>query len=301
MEQMDVKAKWRKWGGTLMLAALLLVVALPAKAQKSSLLWKIEHPETKEVSYIFGTYHLIGSDYLEQNPKVEKAYAEAKTVVVETVLDSSAMLTVAMKAMMFDNSLRNLVDSADYLLLQQEIEPIIGMPIAQFDNIKPIMLSTMYTVAKAQEVTPEDFAFEGTPIDLFFAENGKETGKKVVALETAMEQAEILFDSQTVEEQAAALVESVKAEMEDNLSSEVLDAYKEQDLDRLWKLTQDWDESMGEMTLLLDDRNQKWIPKLKPLLEEGDVFIAVGALHLPGETGVLKLLKKEGFKVKSVK
>lgn len=301
MEQMDVKAKWRKWGGTLMLAALLLVVALPAKAQKSSLLWKIEHPETKEVSYIFGTYHLIGSDYLEQNPKVEKAYTEAKTVVVETVLDSSAMLTVAMKAMMFDNSLRNLVDSADYLLLQQEIEPIIGMPIAQFDNIKPIMLSTMYTVAKAQEVTPEDFAFEGTPIDLFFAENGRETGKKVVALETAMEQAEILFDSQTVEEQAEALVESVKAEMEDNLSSEVLDAYKEQDLDRLWKLTQDWDESMGEMTLLLDDRNQKWIPKLKPLLEEGDVFIAVGALHLPGETGVLKLLKKEGFKVKSVK
>lgn len=301
MEQMDVKAKWRKWGGALMLAALLLVVALPAKAQKSSLLWKIEHPETKEVSYIFGTYHLIGSDYLEQNPKVEKAYTEAKTVVVETVLDSSAMLTVAMKAMMFDNSLKNLVDSADYLLLQQEIEPIIGMPIAQFDNIKPIMLSTMYTVAKAQEVTPEDFAFEGTPIDFFFAENGKETGKKVVALETAMEQAEILFDSQTVEEQAAALVESVKAEMEDNLSSEVLDAYKEQDLDRLWKLTQDGDESMGEMTLLLDDRNQKWIPKLKPLLEEGDVFIAVGALHLPGETGVLKLLKKEGFKVKSVK
>ena len=301
MEQMDVRSKCRKWGGSLMLAALLLVVALPAKAQKSSLLWKIEHPETKAVCYIFGTYHLIGSDYLEQNPKVKKAYTEAKTVVVETVLDSSAMLTVAMKAMMFDNSLKSLVDSVDYLLLQEEIEPLIGMPIAQFDNIKPIMLSTMYTVAKAQEVTPEDFEFEGTPIDLFFAENGKETGKKVVALETAMEQAEILFDSQTVEEQAAALVESVKAEVEDNLSSEVLEAYQEQDLDRLWKLTQDWDESMGEMTLLLDDRNKKWIPKLKPLLVEGDVFIAVGALHLPGETGVLQLLKNEGFKVKSVK
>ena len=283
----------------MVLLAFLLVAIFPARAQKSSLLWKIENPETKAVSYIFGTYHLIGSDYLNENEEVKKAYENSSTVVVETVLDSSAMMMVAMKAMMLDNSLKNLVDSADYFLLQQEIEPLIGMPLSQFDNVKPIMLSTMYSVAKAQEVTPDDFTFEGTPIDLFLAEDGKEKGKKIVPLETAMEQAEILFDSQTVQEQAAALVENVKAEMEDDLSASVLEAYKNQDLDKLWELSQDWDESMGEMTLLLDDRNKKWIPKLKPLLDEGGAFIAIGALHLPGDVGVLELLKKEGYKVSS--
>ncbi|WP_417609360.1 TraB/GumN family protein [Owenweeksia hongkongensis] len=299
MEQMDIKNRWGKWAGCLAVMAVLLLAVLPVKAQKSSLLWKIKNPETKAVSYIFGTYHLIGSAYLDENAPVKKAYEEAETVVVETELDSSAMMMVAMKAMMLDNSLKSLVDSADYVLLKQEIEPIIGMPISQFDNVKPIMLSTMYSVAKAQEVTPKDFTFDGTPIDLFFAEDGKEKGKKVVPLETAMEQAEILFDSQTVEEQAAALVENVKAEVEDDLSAEILDAYQKQDLDKLWELSQDWDESMGEMTLLLDDRNKKWIPKLKPLLDEGRVFIAVGALHLPGEMGVLELLKAEGYKVSS--
>lgn len=296
MEQMDIKYKGLKWLGRMLLAAVLLI-SVPVKAQESSLLWKIENPETKAVSYVFGTYHLIGSDYLNDNKKVKKAYETSKTVVVETTLDSSAVMMVAMKAMMLDNSLKNLVDSADYYMLQQEIEPLIGVPLSQFDNVKPIMLSTMYSVAKAQEVTPEDFTFEGTPIDLFFAENGKETGKKVVALETAMEQAEILFDSQTVEEQAASLVESVKAEVEDDLSDAILKAYKNQDLEKLWELSQDWDESLAEMTLLLDDRNKKWIPKLKPLLDEGGVFIAVGALHLPGKAGVLELLKKEGYKV----
>ncbi|WP_417593132.1 TraB/GumN family protein [Owenweeksia hongkongensis] len=299
MEQMDIKNRWGKWAGSLAVMAVLLLVVLPTKAQKSSLLWKIENPKTKAVSYIFGTYHLIGSAYLDENAPVKKAYEESETVVIETELDSSAMMMVAMKAMMLDNSLKSLVDSADYVLLKQEIEPIIGMPISQFDNVKPIMLSTMYSVAKAQEVTPKDFTFDGTPIDLFFAEDGKEKGKKVVPLETAMEQAEILFDSQTVEEQAAALVENVKAELEDDLSAEILDAYQKQDLDKLWELSQDWDESMGEMTLLLDDRNKKWIPKLKPLLDEGKVFIAVGALHLPGEMGVLELLKAEGYKVSS--
>lgn len=280
--------------------ALLLLVALPAKAQKSSLLWEIEHPETKAVSYIFGTYHLIGSSYLDKNPAVKKAYEESKTVVIETVLDSSAMMMVAMKAMMLDKSLKDLVDSADYYLLEQEIEPVIGMPIAQFNNVKPIMLSTMYSVAKAQEVTSEDFTFDGTPIDLYFAEDGRLKDKKVIPLETAMEQAGILFESQTVEEQAAALVENVKAEVEDDLSGEILDAYQKQDLKKLWKLSQDWDDSLGEMTLLLDDRNKKWIPKLKPLLDEGNTFIAVGALHLPGEMGVLELLKKEGYEVSPV-
>ncbi|AEV33037.1 hypothetical protein Oweho_2061 [Owenweeksia hongkongensis DSM 17368] len=299
MEQMDIKNRWGKWAGSLAVMAVLLLVVLPTKAQKSSLLWKIENPETQATSYIFGTYHLIGSAYLDENAPVKKAYEESETVVIETELDSSAMMMVAMKAMMLDNSLKSLVDSADYVLLKQEIEPIIGMPISQFDNVKPIMLSTMYSVAKAQEVTPKDFTFDGTPIDLFFAEDGKEKGKKVVPLETAMEQAEILFDSQTVEEQAAALVENVKAELEDDLSAEILDAYQKQDLDKLWELSQDWDESMGEMTLLLDDRNKKWIPKLKPLLDEGKAFIAVGALHLPGEMGVLELLKAEGYVVSS--
>ena len=299
MEQVDIKRSVVKWGACLAVFAFFLVAVLPAKAQKSSLLWKIENPETKASSYIFGTYHLIGSAYLDKNTPVKNAYEESKTVVVETLIDSAAMMAVAMKAMMLDNSLKDLVDSADYYLLKQEVEPVIGMPLSQFDNVKPIMLTTMYTVSKAQEVFPEDFTFDGTPIDLFFAEDGKQKGKKVVPLETAIEQAEILFDSQTVEEQAAALVENVKAEVEDDLSEEILEAYKKQDLDKLWKLSQDWDESMGEMTLLLDDRNKKWVPKLMPLLDEGGVFIAVGALHLPGKMGVLELLKKEGYKISS--
>ena len=300
MESMDIK---RRLSGLLsvMVLVLMLTGVTHMHGQKSPLLWKVENPITGGLSYIFGTYHLVGSDYLKENKPVEKAYENARVVVVETVIDSSALLGVAMKGMMLDNSLENLVDSADYYLLKTELEAVLGMPIEQLSNFKPIMISTMYSLAKAQEATPENFNFGGIPIDLYFADNGKKQGKEIVALETAMEQAEILFDSQTLEEQAQALVENVKAEVEDDLSNEVLEAYMSQDLDALWKLNENWDESMGEMTLLLDERNKKWIPKLKPLLDKGDVFIAVGALHLPGEVGILELLREEGYKVKPVK
>lgn len=298
---MDVNIERMKRFMAFGLFAIFFVGVFNLNAQKAPLLWKVTSPETKTTSYIFGTYHLVGSDYLKDHELVRKAYDDASTVVVETVLDSSAIMVVAMKGMMLDHSLKDLVDSADYALLKTELEAVLGMPIEQLSNFKPIMISTMYSLAKAQEATPESFSYGGSPIDLYFADEGKKNGKEIIPLETAWEQAEILFEGQTVEEQAMALVENVKAEVEDDLSSEVLDAYMAEDLDRLWKLNEDWDDSMGEMTVLLDERNKKWIPKLKPVLDTGNAFIAVGALHLPGKVGVLELLKKEGYKVEPVK
>lgn len=301
MEKVDVVKKSFRRLVAISLLAVLLVGVFNLNAQKSPLLWKVTAPEANTSSFIFGTYHLVGSDYLKDHELVRKAYDDASTVVVETVLDSSAIMVVAMKGMMLDHSLKDLVDSADYALLKTELEAVLGMPIEQLSNFKPIMISTMYSLAKAQEATPESFSYGGSPIDLYFADEGKKNGKEIIPLETALEQAEILFEGQTVEEQAMALVENVKAEVEDDLSSEVLDAYMAEDLDRLWKLNGDWDDSMGEMTVLLDERNKKWIPKLKPVLDTGNAFIAVGALHLPGKVGVLELLKKEGYKVEPVK
>ena len=48
---------------------------------------------------------------------------------------------------------------------------------------------------------------------------------------------------------------------------------------------------------LLFDRNRDWIPKLAPILAEGNAFIAVGADHLRGDEGVPALLRDEGYRV----
>lgn len=54
-----------------------------------------------------------------------------------------------------------------------------------------------------------------------------------------------------------------------------------------------WQESMEAM---LDNRNRAWIPVIEAA--EGDlIVVAAGALHLPGETGVLNLLQQEGYRL----
>lgn len=57
-------------------------------------------------------------------------------------------------------------------------------------------------------------------------------------------------------------------------------------------------DAMDEV--LVYSRNRDWIPKLEPILAEGDVFIAVGADHLLGKRGVVSLLQARGFKVTRV-
>jgi uncharacterized protein YbaP (TraB family) len=50
-------------------------------------------------------------------------------------------------------------------------------------------------------------------------------------------------------------------------------------------------------TNLLDTRNTRMIERMQPQLAEGGAFVAVGALHLPGENGILKHLEDRGYRL----
>lgn len=280
---------------------LVVVFTFPALAQENTLLWKITSSDGKTSSFLFGTYHILGSDYLNENQKVKAAYMASKAVVVETEIDSTQMMAVAMKGMMIGKSLKGLMDSTDYSLVKSELEPALGMDLAQLDQFKPVLISIMYSLALAQELTPDEMTFGGMPIDQYFAVNGRKIGKEINTLETSMEQADILFNGQSVEEQIEDLVELAKDKSEvEKMTREVIQSYINQDLKRMFEVANKMEESSGDLDALLDDRNERWIGLLKPILTKGDAFIAVGALHLPGEKGLIELLEKEGYTLSPV-
>ena len=49
--------------------------------------------------------------------------------------------------------------------------------------------------------------------------------------------------------------------------------------------------------ILLNNRNYNWVEKLKKLMPGKSLVVAVGAGHLPGDKGVINLLRKAGFTV----
>jgi uncharacterized protein YbaP (TraB family) len=81
----------------------------------------------------------------------------------------------------------------------------------------------------------------------------------------------------------------------------MFEAYKKQDLKKLEALMVETDAGMSAFTdILLYHRNANWVKKIKPILPDKSLLIAVGAGHLPGEKGLISLLRKEGYTITPV-
>lgn len=79
---------------------------------------------------------------------------------------------------------------------------------------------------------------------------------------------------------------------------EMVDVYRQQDLERMDSLMHKSDPGMEEyMDILLYDRNRRWAQDMPGIMEGKTILFAVGAGHLPGEQGVINLLREKGYKV----
>jgi uncharacterized protein YbaP (TraB family) len=128
-------------------------------------------------------------------------------------------------------------------------------------------------------------------------------GLKVVGLETLEEQLSFL-EQMPMEQQLALLdqalqdsgrVGEVHRQMVDSYLANDLAALQEQTEAQLTQLPPEAAAYFLEQGIAA--RNQRMLQALLPRLAEGRVFVAVGALHLPGEQGLLALLRGAGYEL----
>ncbi|AYN05974.1 TraB/GumN family protein [Flavobacterium sp. 140616W15] len=126
--------------------------------------------------------------------------------------------------------------------------------------------------------------------------NFKKRNLEVGGLETIKAQFEILDYAYTNDEMISMLTESVK-----DGSIPLIDDYKAENIEAIYNRTTG-EKFMNERTReeMLDKRNSNWVNQIPELMKNKSTFIAVGAAHLAGEQVVINLLKKAGYKVKSV-
>ena len=128
-------------------------------------------------------------------------------------------------------------------------------------------------------------------------------GMKVVGLETLEQQLSFLEDMP--DEQQLQLLDQALEEYREvgRIHAEMVDSYLGGDLTALESLAE---QQMGELSPQtrdyfmqqgIDMRNLRMVDSLLKYLDEGTVFVAVGALHLPGENGLISLLRKRGFEL----
>ena len=289
------------------ISAVLLgsIMTIASLAQKSNadntLLWKISGNGLKKPSYIFGTIHMLCKDDAVLSDSLKNVIKNVNEVYFEVDLDNMfEMLGVMSKMKMKgDTTLQDLLSEADYEKVKNYFETKGSMlPFSMLEKYKPMLA--------ASTLQQGSFACETTAMmEQVIMEEAKQHKKSIKGLESMGYQASVL-DSIPYKLQAEQLLSYIdKAEKggdEDKEFTEMMNAYKNQDLQKLEEMLMKSDPSISNYTdILLYNRNRNWVNKLKGLLSEKALLIAVGAGHLPGKEGCINLLRKEGYKVTPVK
>ena len=280
---------------------LFSLCLLPAQSQ---LLWQVSGHGLTRPSYLFGTHHLIPVSFLDSVPGLFRAFNRCDAVVGEMVMNNIDDSEKIMQASTLPQgvTMDSLLNAEDYALVDAGLRTVLQIGLKELALMKPAAIRTMYETELYRQYTGFD---DDTQSDSYFQQIAARQGKQVFGLESVDMQIALLFGNDDQKQEALSLVETVSHREEGLQEIETLNAlYKAGEIDRLVKMAQEQGDPQAmapeEYDRMVDDRNLAWAEQLPDLMQARPCFIAVGAMHLGGEKGLIQLLKGKGYKVKPV-
>ena len=271
---------------------LLIGVSLGSKAQNDGILWKVSGNGLSKPSYLFGTIHYHCKAASFNKPALVNAIKASSQVALEINLSDIKVLMAmfARSGQPSGSSLTQLFSPADYKIVDTTCRLYLDDSLANLDSKSPIdLLSTLY-------MSPSFTGCKGLPIDFLIVEMAKKTGKPIMGLETFAFQ-DSLLKSIPLPTQAEWLLEFCKENEKTKKDFKALQsAYDSQSSSELYRLTLETSPEFAYLKeSLLDNRNEKWANFLLEHMKTESYFVAVGAGHLSGEKGLIKLLTQAGY------
>ncbi|MGB8320788.1 MAG: TraB/GumN family protein [Ignavibacteriaceae bacterium] len=290
----------KKLNPLLLLTTIVFIAALNlciyAQDNNTSIFWKVTGNGIEKTSYLYGTVHLIPQSDFFLIDSIESKFKSCDEIVLEVDMDDPEFLTKTQQLMfMPDNkSIQDLLDSADYGQLSDFFKDSLNLTLNQFQRLKPFFL--------VQFILPKMINKPLASYELTFVQMAKKYNIDLTGLESVEEQMNSI-DKIPFKKQAELVLETIKDFNEDRLLySQLIDAYKKMDFKNFYNLMVKASPELKEFEqILLIDRNEKWVPRIEKMIKEKSCFIAVGALHLEGENGLVALLKSDGYSVTPIK
>lgn len=276
---------------------LLLGLAQASIAWAHITFWTVRG--THNTVYLLGSVHVLKPEDSALPPEVQRAYTQARTLVLEVnlnELNTASMLAASMQyaslpegqtleGVLGPELNRDFVKHANSLGVDPEV----------LGNFQPWFAALMLDEAQMSKL---GFA-AASGVDEQLAERARSDNKEVIGLETVDDQFSI-FSQLSLDEQRRYMrfsltsLDSAAADIDATIT-----AWRQGDTRTLEKLlTDDFKDFPDLRQSLTIDRNRQWLAKIIPMLnEDHDYLIVVGALHLIGSDGLIDLLQKRGWQV----
>ena len=285
-----------------LLITLTGIISCESKSQyntamnNKSLLWEVTGKDLSKPVYIYGTMHLLCASDAVLSDNLQKIVQHADEIYFEIDMDDIGELLSGLKegAMKNDTSLADLYSSDEYERIKTFFDHHgMGMELQMLNKMQPMLISALVY----QAVLPCKAA-DG--IELNIMKLAHQYHKEIKGLETAAFQASVL-DKIPYASQAKELLYSIDSvKNTETETDEMIDLYKEQDLDKLltFSLKTEGGTSSEIQDVMINDRNKNWIEKFPAITKDKSILIAVGAGHLGGKEGLLNLLKQKGYNIR---
>jgi len=267
---------------------------LKTNKDDNTLLWEISGNGLKTPSYLFGTFHMLCKDDINFSKPFIQAVKKSKEIYLEMDMDDPATLFGGLMLMNMKEGkkLKDLYTDDEYKRVSDYFKDSLQTPIGVFQTMKPYFIVAM--------LYPKMMPCKSiSGVEEEIMKLAKENKKPISGLESMAFQAAI-FDSIPYKTQAGELLKAIDSMAKSRIYFDsMIIAYKNQQMNEIENLLTSTEFGVEEnQDLLLDKRNKNWVAQLKNIMKKEPVFVAVGTGHLIGKTGLIALLRKEGFKVR---
>ncbi len=276
------------------ISMLFTTMLIAQGTNDKTLLWQISGKGIKAPSYLFGTLHLMCPDDLKVDETIKKSFSETKELFLEIKTDDPNMMMEMMAGIKMKDTLtlKGLLGKPSFDSISTIFKSSTGIPLEMLNTVKPIMVISM--------VYPSLLGCTPVSWEKTFEDLAKERKMPLKGLEKLQDQMNVL------ENIPYNLQAEMFSKMMYNLDStkttyqNMLQMYMAKDLKGLYDMTTQDDDFGKYEDAMLTNRNQNWIPIIISQSITTPTFFAVGAAHLPGDKGLINLLRKKGYKVKPV-
>ncbi len=275
---------------------LLLILLIPSPAFSevgTGLLWRVQKPNTP-ASYLFGTIHVNDKRVKALNQEIRRRFDESKTLCLEILPDRQTQIGLGQAMLLPENIL--LDGLLGEPLFTQLSLAMNRMGITPVETLRLKPWAAMVILSR-----PKDHG--GYTLDEQLYHWANHQYKQLCALESLQEQLSV-FDQLTHLDQITLLADTLKYLPEiSSRNEQLIQAYLNGNLDKIYEQSYELDELENKALAkrlrqkLISERNERMLLRAQPHLLKGKAFIAVGALHLPGEKGLIRLLQQSGYAV----
>ena len=268
---------------------------LSGQIEKKSLLWEIRNPSNNQISYLFGTMHIMDEESFFLPKKLLLLLAKSEALCMEINSLNNAELSPN-KLILEKGSFNDIFSEKELDTIHQWASDYLLMNVEQFDEnfkqAKPFLVLQFILQNSLPEYTKSQ--------ELELENKAKLKDIELLGLETIDQQLK-LFDDLTSFEQKNMILDALRNQDKAKLEFKELEKlYLLQNLDSLYSFIQK-DNSLPNSRIFLEERNIRWISLMKNMMSKQKVFFAVGAAHLAGPEGLIELLIKEGYELNAIK